>query len=105
MLIGPMRVIGVIGEVDDLAHIGTHRLAHPDPDELVLLDHVIAAHASILGDAALPRHRHAFAAAVEDQAVIAALDAACDHLTKRERRRAVTAAIDERRGAALLVAE
>ena len=35
------------------------RIAHPDPEELVLLDQRIAAHARAVGNVALPRDRDA----------------------------------------------
>ena len=71
-----MGVVVVVGEVDDLAGVGLRRLAHPDPDELVLLgDRDRCAPGASSGMRLWPGTRDALPAAVEGEAVIAALDA------------------------------
>src|SRR5665213_3326669 len=111
-VIAPDRVAGVlvrpgvvIGEIDDRRRVGQRRIAHPHPDELVLLDQRIAFHRGVAGNEALARHLHAFARAVDDEPVIAALDALLDDRAAAKRRGAVAAAVGERGGAALLVAD
>ena len=104
-LVRPVLVVVVPGIGNDGRGIGLRRIAGPDPEELVLLDERIALHARARRDAVLAGDVDALAAAVEHQAVVAALQALGDHLAARERSAAVRAAVLERRGFAVGVAE
>ena len=95
----------MIGKIDDRRGVGQRRVAEPDPDELVLLDQRIALDRGLARNEALARHLHAFALRVDDQTVIAALDAVLDDRAEAQRRGAVAAAVGQRGGAAVAVAE
>ena len=82
-------------------------VADPDPDVVVLLDAVEAAHLERRGDRgalAQRRHVHAAAGAVEAPAVVRAGERAVAHRAERELRAAMAAAILERARDALAVA-
>ena len=104
VLVRPVDRVVVIRPAHDLAGIGLRRIAHPDPDERVLLHYREAAHARALEDAVLAGHVHAGAGAIEDQAVVAAFQAALDHLADVQRRAAMAAHVEQRRGVVLLIA-
>jgi hypothetical protein len=105
VLVRPLRLVVVEREIDDRCRIGLRCFAHPHPDELILLDHRIAAHPSVLGNARLPRNGDAASRPVEDQTVVAALDAGLDDASHMQRRRAMAAPVGQRRGAVCLVAK
>ena len=52
---------------------GLRRLAHPNPDEMIALDHRVGRHERAGGNLVLAGDVDAFAGAVEHHAVIAAL--------------------------------
>ena len=81
------------------------RIAHPDPHECVLLHHGEAADAGAFEDVRLAGDADAGAGAVEDQTMIAALQAFLDDLAHVQRRATVAAHVEQRRDAVLLVAE
>ena len=80
----PVRIVEPM-EVGDLVGVGERRIAHPDPDPVIALDHRIGAHPRRLRDQVLARHAHALAGAVEAQAVVVALQRVADHLAHRQR--------------------
>jgi hypothetical protein len=92
-----MRRIVVIWEINDLGRIGEHEITHPQPHQVVLLDRRIAAHLRVLRDQFLPGDRHAASGGVENEAVIATLDAGLDEAAEMQRRSAMTAAVGKRR--------
>src|SRR5207245_10276125 len=77
---------------------------HPDPHERVLLHHGEAADAGALEDARLAGDADAGAGAVEDQAVIAALQAFLDDCSNVQRRTTMAAHVVQCRDAVLPVA-
>jgi bacterioferritin-associated ferredoxin len=83
----------VIREIDDLGRVGERRITHPQPHQLVPLDGRIAAHLRVLRDQFLPGDRDTASGGVENEAVIAALDAGLDEATEMQRCRAMTAAV------------
>ena len=68
----PVRIVEPM-VVGDLGGIGQRRIAHPDPQPLVALDHRIGLHPRARRDHVLARHAHAGAGAIEAQPVIVAL--------------------------------
>src|SRR6185437_7457913 len=68
----------------------------PDPDQIVALDHGIAAHAELCRDHVLAGNLDALAAGLELHAVIHAADVVAFDPPHRQRRGAVAAAIIER---------
>ena len=105
VLVGPMRRIVVIGEIDDLGGVGQRRVTHPDPHQLVLLDRRIAAHPCVLRDEFLPGDRHAAPGRVENEAVIAALEAGLDKVAEMQRCGTMAAPVDKCRRLACAAAE
>jgi hypothetical protein len=104
-IVGPGAPVGIVEPVviDDLRRIGERRIAHPDPQPFVALDHRIGFHLGGLRDHVLARHAHALAGAVEAQAVIVALQhVAFDELAHRQRQAAVRTAVLQRDGGAVL---
>ena len=88
----PRRVV-VPAIVGNRRGIGTPGIAHPDPDEAVALDHGKGRHAGARRYLCLARHLDAGAVTCEQQAVIAAADAAALDPAMRERGVAMDAAI------------
>ena len=101
----PAGGVVVPGIGDDGGRVGFCRVAHPDPEEGVLLDQREAADAGAFGDAVLAGDVDAGAGAVEGQAVVAAGQALLGHLAEVQRRAAVAAHVQERAALALGVAE
>ena len=88
-----------IGErriIHDQVGIGFFDLAHPDPDQVVALDHRIAAHAEFWRNHVLAGDLDALAAGLELHAVIHAADVVALDPAHRERRGAMATAIVER---------
>src|SRR5207237_10142129 len=79
------------------------RLAQPHPAELVFLDDRVAAHARILGNARLPGDGNAMPRAVEDEPVIAALEAGLGDRSEMQRRRTMATAVGKGCRAVLVV--
>jgi hypothetical protein len=88
----PPRILKV-GDVENLRRIGECRIAHPDPDDVLLLDDGIALHAELRRDAVLAGNLHAFAGRVELQPVIHAAHTIALDAALRQLGAAVTAAI------------
>ena len=105
LAIGPFRRVVVPGVGDDFALVGERGIAHPDPDDAVLLDHRIGTHLRHRRNVGLTGNFDALAGAVEDEPMIAALEAIFDNLAVAERSGAMAAAILERGGLARGVAE
>ena len=76
--------------------LGVRVGADPDPHDRVLLLHRIRRHARLGRNPVLPGNFHACTAAVEQQTVIAAAQAACFERAARQRQRLVAAAILQR---------
>src|SRR5207237_4063363 len=80
--------------------LGPGRVAHPDPDQVIALDHRVAAHPETLRDVVLPRDLDALAARVELEAVVYATDVVAFAPAVRELGAAMAAAVVERDHAA-----
>ena len=104
-LCGQFFVVVVVWPRYDSGGIGLRRVAHPDPHEGVLLHHGEAADAGALQDVRLAGDADAGAGAVEDQAVVAALQAFLDDRAHVQRRAAVAAHVEQGGDVVLLVAE
>ena len=105
VLVGPMGLVVVVGEIDDQRGVGVrpHRPSRSrGTGSFPPADSCARARCRKFG---LPRDRDAPAAAVEGEAVIAALDAARHELAVRQGSRAVAAAVHERGGSPLVVPE
>ena len=100
-----MGLVVMVGEIDDPAHVSAGRVTHPDPYELVLFDEWVALHAHAVGNMALTRNHDAPAAAVEGEAMVAALDAGWHDFASGQRCGAVTATVDERGSSAGVITE
>jgi hypothetical protein len=85
--------------------VGLGRIAGPDPDEAVLLDHRKVAHARRGVERFLARHVGAAALAVVDQAVVAADQLVAFEAAERERHQPVPAGVFERGDLAVGAAE
>jgi hypothetical protein len=81
------------------------RIAHPYPQEGILLHQRKGSDAGAFRTAVLARDMNAAAGAVEGQAVMAAGEAAFGHLAQVQRRAAVAAHVEQRAGVAHGVAE
>jgi hypothetical protein len=93
--VAPRRIVHPV-EVLDQRRVGLRRLAHPDPDPVVLLDDGIGADLRARGDHVLRRHSHALAGRIELQAMVGTLDDVADQPAHRQRRLAMAAAVFER---------
>jgi hypothetical protein len=102
-LAAPAR-IAQVREVEDLRGVGLRRVAHPDPHQVLALDHRVAAHAELRRDVVLPRDLHAAAARIELEAVVHAAHAVALEPAVRELRAAVRAAVVERHDLAAFAA-
>ena len=91
----PARILE-IGNAQDGGRRSERRIAHPDPDDVLLLDHRVAAHAQALGDVLLPGNLDALALAVELQAVVHAAHVIAFQAPVGEQRAAMAAAVVER---------
>jgi len=105
VLVRPARRIVMVREINDLGRVSQRGITHPQPHQLILLDGLIAAHLRVPRDQLLPWDRHASSGGIENEAVIAALDAGLDDAAEMQRRGAMAAAIGKRRRLARAVAE
>jgi hypothetical protein len=97
----PLRVAQV-GEVDDQVGVRLGRLAHPDPHQVVLLDHRIALHAKLGGHLVLARDLDALAGGIELQPVVHAAHAVALAPSQVQRHAAMAAAVTQRHHLAAL---
>jgi len=88
-------------EADDFIGGGLRRIAHPDPDQFVTLDHRIAQHASALRYDFLSGDFGTLALGVEQHAMIRATQAVTFPSTRVQRRATVTTAILKRNDPAI----
>ena len=98
----PPAGVVVVLDVDDGVVARQRRVAHPDEEQSVAVAHRVAAHARMRGDALLRRRVDAAAAAVEGQAVVAALEGVALDAAHRQRQPAVRAGVLQRHGRATL---
>ena len=96
----PLRVV-VPRMAHDRRGIGELGRAHPDPEQVVLLDHEVALDLRVGRHAVLPRHLDDRAGAVVHQAVVAALHVLADDPPVLERQAAMAAAVLDRGGLAV----
>ena len=88
----PSRIVEPV-EVRDRRRVGKRRIAHPDPEYLVALDHGEVPHMGLGRNVLLARDVDAIALGVEGEPVIAALQSRLDHGAVGKRRAAVAAPI------------
>jgi hypothetical protein len=93
---GPGRIVIPV-HVRNQRRIGQRRIAHPQPDESVTLDHRIGAHTGRRIDGFLRRHEGATARRIVFQAVVAADHAIAFEPALRKRHQAMPAGIFQRR--------
>ena len=89
-------------EILDRRRIGQGRIAHPDPEPVIALDHGIAAHARARRDGALARHQDAGAARIVGESVIGTFERVAAQAPARQRRMAVAAAVGQGDGPPVL---
>ena len=99
----PARIVEPV-RVGDQRGVGFGRIAHPDPDPAMALDHREGAHAGIGRHGVLRRHFDALAGAVEQQAVIEAAHRVAFAPAARQGRAAMAAHVLEGHDLARLVA-
>src|SRR5262249_16943022 len=83
-------------QLDDLAFVRASRLAHPNPDRVPALGDRIGAYARACRHRRLAWDRDAGSVGREDEPMIAATQIVALTLAKRQRRRAMAAAVFER---------
>ena len=91
-------------EILDIVGIGEGRIAHPQPDPVIALDHRIGPHAASRRHVRLARHADAIAVRIVFKPVIWALDHIADQLAFRQRCMAMGAFIFERNRRAVFLA-
>jgi hypothetical protein len=94
-LAAPLRIRQVV-ELQDLRRVGERGIAHPDPHQVLLLEHRVAANAQAARDVVLPRDLDALAARVELEPVVHAADVVALHAPVGELGAAVAAPVVQR---------
>ena len=91
-------------EIRNLVRVGQRRIAHPDPDPVIALDHRIAFDPGFGRNGLLARDKDAGAGRIVGQPVIQAFDIVALELAVGQRHMAMTAPILQRRRRAVLAA-
>ena len=100
----PVRIVEPM-KIGDLGGIGQRRIAHPDPEPVIALDHRIGPDPRRLRNQVLAGDAHALPAAVETQTMVMALQRIIDEFPHRQRHLAVRAAVLHRGRRAILSPE
>ena len=99
-IIADRHPVGIVVpvEIRNRCVIGQRRIAHPDPDPAIALDHRIVPHARTRRHQGLSRHRDAGTGRIEHQPMIGAFDATIGDFAHRQRHIAMRTAILQRCG-------